>query len=159
MPAGGSSCNLLKSLMSLFLAGVDILTSHNLYSNQVQHKQWQSVIDKPLCIEKQEMDKQRATSASNWLKTVAIYNKNPLNKESMLMGLIVLEDPIFKTTHGWGCSRRVIVRDPNDAVVDDREGGQAFIMLIDIMSICTMHYFVQLLYIYIYIYIYICLQC
>lgn len=28
MPAGGSCCNLLKSLISLFLAGVDIVTTY-----------------------------------------------------------------------------------------------------------------------------------
>lgn len=28
MPAGGSSCNLLKSLINLFLAGVDILAAY-----------------------------------------------------------------------------------------------------------------------------------
>lgn len=30
MPAGGSCCNLLKSLINLFLAGVDILTAYEL---------------------------------------------------------------------------------------------------------------------------------
>lgn len=36
MPAGGSCCNLLKSLINLFLAGVDILTAYKLNKRPTQ---------------------------------------------------------------------------------------------------------------------------
>ena len=43
MPAGGSCCNLLKSLINLFLAGVDILTAYK--SNPNKHHTQQIVIN------------------------------------------------------------------------------------------------------------------
>lgn len=67
IPAGGSCCNLLKSLINLFLAGVDILTAYNQKNGRVpfkfnyitSHKNEWNTVPKPfLLLHSQNMSKQ-----------------------------------------------------------------------------------------------------